>query len=262
MRGESRAASASCSSPPGSTSARRLIPYDALDTNWKAFLVGVLNTLRVAVVGVVLATLLGTMLGIGRFSRNAIVRGLCYGYVELFRNIPVLLQLLVWYLFFTDILPPISEPLSIGNAVFLSKAGFSFPVPVWGLGQALAAAGAAACVPIAWAYRRWAIRQFELTARVRSTFWVPLAIVIAGSFAGWIAGGAPTAWNYPAPGAFSMEGGASATPEFMARAAGPGPLHLGLHRGSGARRHRLGGARAGGGRGQPRPFARAARCAW
>ncbi|HEX4944421.1 MAG TPA: ABC transporter permease subunit [Usitatibacteraceae bacterium] len=201
--------------PAGFDIGESLIPYDALDRNWRAFLVGVLNTLRVAIVGVVLATVLGALLGVGRFSRNAIVRGLCYAYVELFRNIPVLLQLLVWYLFFTDILPPISEPMTIGGVIYLSKAGFSFPVPVWGLGQALAAAGAAICLPIAWWYRRWTIRQFELTARVRSVFWAPVAIVFAGSIIGWIAGGAPTAWNLPAPGAFSMEGGASATPEFM-----------------------------------------------
>jgi general L-amino acid transport system permease protein len=201
--------------PAGFDIGESIVPYDALETNAKAFLVGVLNTLRVAVTGIVLATVLGTLLGIGRFSRNAIVRGLCYGYVELFRNIPVLLQLLVWYLFFTDILPPISEPLTLGGVIFLSKAGFSFPVPVWGPGQALAALGALVCLPLAWAWRRWAIRQFELTARVRSTFWVPVAIVFAGSILGWVAGGAPTAWNLPAPGAFSMEGGASATPEFL-----------------------------------------------
>ncbi len=64
-----------------------------------AFLVGVLNTLRVAIIGIVLTTILGTLLGIGRFSHNALVRGLCYAYVELFRNVPVLLQLLMWYLF-------------------------------------------------------------------------------------------------------------------------------------------------------------------
>ncbi len=201
--------------PAGFDIGESVIPYDALEQNWKAFLVGVLNTLRVAVVGIVLATVLGALLGVGRFSRNALVRGFCYGYVELFRNIPVLLQLLVWYLFFTDVLPPISEPLSVGGAFFLSKAGFSFPVPVWGLGQALAAAGAAICVPIAWTYRRWAIRQFELTAKARSTFWAPIFIVFAGSIIGWVAGGAPTAWNFPVPGTFSMEGGASATPEFL-----------------------------------------------
>jgi general L-amino acid transport system permease protein len=192
-----------------------LIPYDALDPYWTAFVVGILNTLRVAVVGVVMATVLGTLLGVGRFSRNAIVRGLCYGYVELFRNIPVLLQLLMWYLLFTEILPEVSDPLAIGGMFFLSKGGLSFPVPVWGLGQGLAAIGGAVGIVVAWFYRRWAQRQFELTGQVRSLFLVPVAIVIAAALLGWIAGGAPTAWSVPEPGAFAFEGGASATPEFL-----------------------------------------------
>src|SRR5215216_900333 len=104
--------------PAGFDIGESLIHYDALDPYWKAFLVGILNTLRVAIVGIVLATLLGTMLGIGRFSRNAIVRGLCYAYVELFRNIPVLLQLLMWYLLFTEYLPAIDEALHIGSLFY------------------------------------------------------------------------------------------------------------------------------------------------
>jgi general L-amino acid transport system permease protein len=200
--------------PAGFDIGESLIPYDALDPFWKAFLVGILNTLRVAVAGIVLATVLGTLLGIGRFSRNAILRGLCYGYVELFRNVPVLLQLLMWYLLFTDVLPPIAEPFSLGGIFYLSKGGFSFPVPVWGLGQALAAIGALAGIVIASRYRRWALRQFELTGRVRSLFWTPVATVVGGSILGWLLGGAPTAWSVPVPGEFSTSGGASATPEF------------------------------------------------
>src|SRR5215216_4884644 len=96
--------------PAGFDIGESLVPYDALDPYWKAFVVGILNTLRVAIVGIVLATILGALIGIGRFSRNAVLRGLCYGYVEVFRNIPVLLQLLLWYLLFTDLLPPVSEP--------------------------------------------------------------------------------------------------------------------------------------------------------
>src|SRR5262245_21293251 len=123
--------------PAGFDIGESVIPYDALDPYWKAFLVGILNTLRVAIIGIVMATVFGTLLGVGRFSRNAIVRGLCYGYVELFRNIPVLLQLFTWYLLFTDILPPITEPISLAGLFYVSKAGFSFPVPAWGLGQGL-----------------------------------------------------------------------------------------------------------------------------
>jgi general L-amino acid transport system permease protein len=201
--------------PAGFDIGESIIPYDALDPYWKAFLVGILNTLRVAVIGIVMATVLGTLLGVGRFSRNAIVRGICYGYVELFRNIPVLLQLLMWYLFFTDMLPPLLEAWDVGGLFFLSKSGFAFPVPVWGLGQGLAAAGALVGLVAAVAWRRWVIRQFELTGRVRSLFLVPVALVIGAAFLGWVLGGAPTAWSIPKPEGFSVEGGASATPEFL-----------------------------------------------
>lgn len=202
--------------PAGFDIGESLIPYDALDPYWKAYAVGVLNTLRVAVVGIIFATLLGTILGVGRFSANAIVRGLCYAYVEVFRNVPVLLQLLMWYLLFADILPPITEAVSVGGLFFLSKNGLSFPVPVWVPGVGMALLGTLAGVVAAWFYRRWAIAKFEATGQIRSLFWVPIAIVVAGELLGWIAGGAPTAWDIPKPGGFVMQGGASATPEFLA----------------------------------------------
>ena len=192
-----------------------VIPFESTEPYWKAFLVGVLNTLRVAIVGVVLATLLGTLLGIGRFSANAIVRGLCYGYVEVFRNVPVLLQLLMWYLFFTDLLPAMDSAWEAGG-FRLSKGGLSFPVPQWQLGQALAGVGLVVGIVLAVLYRGWATRSFEATGRVRSLFWVPVAIVIGAMFTGWLAGGAPTAWSVPKLDGFALEGGASATPEFLA----------------------------------------------
>ena len=202
--------------PAGFDIGEPLFNYDALDPYWKAFLVGIGNTLRVAVIGIVLTTVLGTLLGIGRFSHNALVRGLCYGYVELFRNIPVLLQLLMWYLVFTEVLPDPFDPVTAFGVFFLSKGGFQYPVPVWGLGQGLAGVGAVVGLVIAWFYRRWAKRSFELTGHARSMFWVPVGIVFAVSIAGWIAGGAPTAWNLPHQGEGMVEGGAAVTPEFMA----------------------------------------------
>lgn len=201
--------------PAGFDIGEALIPYDALHAYWRAFVVGLLNTIRVAAVGIVFATILGTLIGIGRFSRNAIVRGICYAYVEFFRNIPVLLQLLMWYLLFTDWLPPIFEAVSVAGLFYLSKAGFSFPVPVWSFGVGLAIAGMAIGVGVAWLYRNWAVKQFALTGRARSLFLVPLAIIAAGAVVGWLIGGAPTAWSVPKPEGFSMEGGASATPEFL-----------------------------------------------
>ena len=81
-----------------------LFAFDSAEPYWKAYLIGFTNTLRVAILGIILTTILGTLIGVGRFSRNALVRGLCMVYVEFFRNIPVLLQLLMWYLMFTEIL--------------------------------------------------------------------------------------------------------------------------------------------------------------
>jgi len=121
--------------PAGFDIGESWLDYDGTSPYWKAFLVGLINSLRVAVIGCVLATVLGTLLGIGRFSRNALVRGICYGYVELFRNIPLLLQLLMWYLIFIEYLPLHNQALSIGKAIFLSKNGLAFPSFDWTQGQ-------------------------------------------------------------------------------------------------------------------------------
>lgn len=192
-----------------------LYPFDSAQPYWQAFLVGITNTLRVAVLGIILATVLGTLLGVGRFSRNALVRGLCLAYVESFRNIPVLLQLLMWYVVLTQVLPAASEAWTLGS-FFLSKGGLNYPIPVWATGQLWAAYGLIPGIALAWAYRRWAVRRFEASGQVRSMFWVPLVIVILASLLGWLLGGAPTALNRPVKGDFSIENGGALTPEFLA----------------------------------------------
>ncbi len=191
-----------------------LFPFDSAESYWRAFLVGLSNTLRVAVLGIFMTTLLGTLIGVGRFSRNALVRGLCQAYVELFRNIPILIQLLMWYLLFTEILPAAADAWVVGPFI-LSKGGLNFPIPIWSTGQALAAVGMGIGLVAAWAYRRWAVRQFEATGHLRSMFWVPVAIVVGLGVLGWLAGGAPTAWELPHKGEFAIESGGALTPEFL-----------------------------------------------
>jgi general L-amino acid transport system permease protein len=192
-----------------------LYPFDSEQPYWQAFLVGVTNTLRVAIVGIILSTVLGTLLGIGRFSRNALVRGVCLTYVETFRNIPVLLQLLMWYVVLTEVLPSADAAWQFGS-FFLSKGGLNYPIPVWATGQLWAAFGLLAGVALVVLYRRWAKRQFEATGQLRSTFWVPVVILILCSLAGWALGGAPTELNRPIKGEFAIENGGALTPEFLA----------------------------------------------
>lgn len=115
--------------PAGFDIGESLISFDSARSYGRAFVVGLLNTLRVAGVAIVLTTLLG----VGRFSGSLLLRGLCQAYVEFFRNTPVLLQLLMWYLLMTELLPASSEAWQAGP-FFLSKGGVSVPLPVWPAG--------------------------------------------------------------------------------------------------------------------------------
>lgn len=191
-----------------------LFPFDSGESYWRAFLIGVSNTLRVAILGIVLTTILGTLVGVGRFSRNVLVRGLCQAYVEVFRNIPIYVQLLMWYLLFTEVLPAANEPLRLGP-LFLSKGGLNFPIPVWAAGHMSAGFGLVTGLLAAWAWRSHARKQFELTGQPRSLVLAPMGIVIAAAVVGWLIGGAPTAMDMPALGEFAVEHGGSLTPEFM-----------------------------------------------
>ena len=203
------------SGPAGFDIGESPIPYEPSDPYWKAIGVGLLNTLRVAVIGIVATTVLGTLVGIGRFSRNALVRGLCYAYVELFRNVPLLLQLIMWYILLTEVLPPISEAIQLAPGVYLSESGMSFPWPVWAHGHATAAAGALAGLIAAWAYRRRARTRFDRTGEARPVVLPGVALFVAGALAGWVAGGAPSAFDIPVKGEATIEGGAALTPEFL-----------------------------------------------
>lgn len=113
--------------PAGFDIAERAISYDADSSYWRAYLVGVLNTLRVSLLGVVLASLLGLFVAIGALSENPLLKHLCRSYVEVVRNVPLLLQLFFWYLGLTAALPDNAAPLQLAHGVFLSKGGLAFP---------------------------------------------------------------------------------------------------------------------------------------
>jgi general L-amino acid transport system permease protein len=202
------------SMPAGFDIGESLIAYEPDQSYGRAIWVGVLNTLKVAVVGIVLTTIIGVAIGVGRFSRNALVRGLCYGYVELFRNVPILLQLLMWYLFFLEILPASNEAWSAAGLVFLSKAGLAFPVPAAGIGHVLT--GALAGLIAGWFWRQRVQKRFELTGQDGDRFWVPVALVVVLAIVGWIVAGMPREWKVPEQLAFMVDGGASASAEFLA----------------------------------------------
>lgn len=202
-------------SPAGFDIGERVIAYDPAQSYGRAIWVGVLNTLRVAVVGILLTTLIGVLIGVGRFSRNGLVRGFCYGYVEVFRNIPILLQLLMWYLIFLEFLPATRNALSMLDLFFLSKGGLAMPKPVWETGHLYMALGLVAGIASSWAWGQHARRKFEQTGVEPNRWLVPVVAVLACTGLGWWLGGAPSEWAIPEKGTFNVRGGMTLTPEFL-----------------------------------------------
>jgi general L-amino acid transport system permease protein len=197
-----------------------LIPYNpAINTYGRALVIGVLNTLKVAVVGVVLATILGTAIGIARLSRNWLVSRLAALYVEVIRDIPVLLQLFFWYALLQNL--PAPRQAFHFPGVFLSNRGVKFPLIDWNdvfwwclLALVAGAVGT-------WALARSAARRQERTG-VRPRVWpAGLALLVLLPLAVWAAMGAPFTPDIPELRGFNFAGGATVTPEY-------GALTLGL----------------------------------
>jgi general L-amino acid transport system permease protein len=201
--------------PAGFAIGESLVPFDSSESYLKAFAVGLSNTLRVALVGIVLATLLGTLIGIGRLSRNFLVRTVCGAYVELFRNVPLLLQLFIWYFILTEQLPPVEEALRPLAGWFFSKNGLQFPIPVWASGHVFTLTGMVLGVVSAFFWARQSRLHFEATGQQRLVVLPALGLIIGLAIVGWFAGGAPSALDIPEKTDLNVVGGGSVTPEYL-----------------------------------------------
>jgi general L-amino acid transport system permease protein len=202
--------------PAGFAIGESIVPFDSAESYGKAYLVGLSNTLRVAVVGIVAATLLGTLVGIGRLSRNLLVRSLCGAYVEVLRNIPLLLQLFIWYFLLTELLPPVESALQpLTGLVFFSKNGLQFPVPLWSAEHVGTLAGLAAGCVAAWLWQRLARARFEATGQALPTFWPGAGLLLLCAVIGWLAAGSPSALDVPERTEISVIGGGAVTPEYL-----------------------------------------------
>jgi general L-amino acid transport system permease protein len=201
--------------PAGFAIGESIVPFDAAESYAKAYAVGLSNTLRVALVGIVAATVLGTLVGVGRLSRNLLVRSLCGAYVEVTRNVPLLLQLFIWYFALTEFLPPIEEALQPLPGTFFSKNGLQFALPLWAPGHWGTVAGLAGGVVAAVLWARSARSHFEATGRARPVLLPALALLAAGMLLGWLAGGAPSGLDIPEKTEINVVGGGSVTPEYL-----------------------------------------------
>ena len=197
-----------------------LIPYDDVSSTYgRALLIGILNTLKVAVIGVVIATIWGTLLGVARLSRNWLVSRLAGVYVEVIRDIPVLLQLLFWY-GLLQTLPPVRQALHLGP-LYLSARGINFPMLDWTQDYwwVLGAFLVGTLGTLLWG--RTADRRQDETG-VRPRVWpVGVGLMAGLPLAVWAAVGMPWTPDVPVLGTFNLAGGGNLSPEY-------GALTLGL----------------------------------
>jgi general L-amino acid transport system permease protein len=193
-----------------------LIPYNEADTYARVFFVGLLNTLLVAAIGIVLATILGFLVGLARLSPNWLVARLAGGYVELIRNLPLLFQLLFWYLAVLGTLPGPRQSISLFGEIFLNNRGIIVPAPVAGEGTGAVIAVFALSVIATVALRVWAKRRQMRTGRQFPLFWAGLALVAGPSLVALVAMGFPIRFESPELRGFNFVGGVRLLPEFIA----------------------------------------------
>jgi general L-amino acid transport system permease protein len=192
-----------------------LISYNPSDTYARALAVGVLNTIRVAAIGVVFATILGTLIGIARLSKNWMLARLCAIYVEALRDLPLLLQIFVWYVLLQG-LPPARQALQPLPGVFLTNRGLFIPTVHWQAAHGLVLLALCAGVAAAVGYRRRAIAAQILDGRRRRIWPAALALIVGMPALASFCAGDSWAVNAPELRGFNFVGGATLSPEYVA----------------------------------------------
>lgn len=192
------------------------LEYDSRSSHFRAMLVGILNTLAVAFAGVILATIVGFLLGVMRLSKNFLTAKIAYVYIEYVRNVPVLVHILMVHGLLVNLLPNPRNAIAVGDGLFLSNRGASLPKPLfeplfWGVVLVFVAG-----VGFAWWYRRYAKRVQAETGRALPVFWVGCAAVIGAPVLAYFLLGSPVGWEVPVLRGFNYRGGYVVRPEFIA----------------------------------------------
>lgn len=195
--------------------ANTLIAYSSDSSYSRALLVGVLNTLVVAVAGIVTATVIGFLVGIGRLSSNWLIRKLATVYVELFRNIPPLLVILFWYQGVLALLPNVRQSIPLPLGSWLNNRGFYLPSLTWGPGSWLVLAGLAVAVVLVWYVARRARARQMATGQQFPVFWVSVLLLVGLPLLAFLLAGMPATVEYPQKGTFNLTGGINIKPEFL-----------------------------------------------
>lgn len=192
-----------------------LIPYQESDTHGYAFLVGLLNTVLVSALGIVAATVIGFVMGVLRLSNNWLVNRLAYTYVEIVRNIPLLLQIIFWWSIFLE-LPVVRNAFDLGGGFFLSNRGIQAPALFLESGWQATPIALLVGIIVAMVLSRWAARRQAATGRPFPSGLASLALVVGLPVVVFLASGLPVSVEMPVLGSFNFRGGFNIPPEFFA----------------------------------------------
>ncbi|WP_424688018.1 MAG: amino acid ABC transporter permease [Halarcobacter ebronensis] len=206
------------SSEAGFGIVQSLIEYDESNSHGKVFIVGLLNTILVSAIGIFFASILGLLIGIGRLSKNFMISKLCMVYVETFRNIPILLQILFWYNVVLASLPSPRQSINYFDSIFFNNRGLYIPKPILESGF-IAVIIAFILAVIACAYLvKWARKKHDETGEEFPVAWTSIAILIAAPTLVFFVSGTPATLEYAQLKGFNFTGGWTLIPELLALA--------------------------------------------
>ena len=192
------------------------ITYTRASPYIDAVIIGLLNTLIIAGLGIILATIIGFTIGIMRLSSNWVIAKIATGYVELIRNIPLLLQMFFWYAAVLKPLPGPRQGINFFDLAFLSNRGLVIPKPIWSSGAGFVGLALVAGCMGAFAVARWARLRQERTGEQFPSFWAGLAAIIGLPLIAFLLAGAPVTFEYPELQGFNFVGGTTVLPELIA----------------------------------------------
>ncbi len=195
---------------------QNLIPYSGSDTYTRVFFVGLVNTLVVAVIGIFFATVIGFIVALGRLSPNWLLSRISGGYVELVRNLPVLFQILFWYLAVLGALPGPRQSISLFGSIFLSNRGLVIPKPVPQAGLEAVAVALLIAIVASLLLRTYARRQLFQTGKLLTIWPYIIGLLIGLPLVASLVFGAPVSFEIPELKGFNFSGGSRVIPEFVA----------------------------------------------
>ncbi|SFV33055.1 general L-amino acid transport system permease protein [Devosia crocina] len=197
-----------------------LLPWSRGSYYWEAFLVGLINTLLVAVIGIVFATILGFTIGIARLSTNFIISSLATVYIEVIRNIPLLLQLFFWYFAVLKAMPAVRNSIELPFESYINQRGIFVPKPLPDEQFGFVWVGLLLALVAIYFLRRWAKTRLEATGQRFPVFLTSLVLLVGVTALVWFVSGASVAFDPPVLERFNFRGGLALPPEFVALAFG------------------------------------------